>query len=114
METGSDHQKMQCKKSEATETEQRHAVASFSGCARDGARRGVCACMWTTLLLILLFTCSLCPGVAPLLRWGRHNAGALGFLLRVVTLNRRLTLIVIMETQIAKISIRQKHSVQKR
>ena len=29
-------------------------------------------------------------GVAPLLRWGRHNAGALGFLLRVVTSNQRL------------------------
>ena len=33
------------------------------------------------------------PGVAPLLRWGRHNAGALGFLLRVVTSNQRLTII---------------------
>ena len=33
------------------------------------------------------------PGVAPSLRSGRHNAGALGFLLRVVTSNQRLTII---------------------
>ena len=63
---------MQCKKSEAAETEQRHVGATPPSFARDVARRGVCACVWTTrnVLLILLFTCTLCPGGSALAALG--------------------------------------------